>query len=298
MSIKIEMLRCFRAVVDHGSLAEAATVLGRTSSAVSMMLKQFEQHVGAPLFETARKSRLTPLGQLIHAEARRELDHFDRTVSTIEGLSRAQLGFVRLSVTPSLAQSVLPPILHRFLKDHPDVRIDMADMDSAAVHQDLRADRADIGLASIGALPGFDAHRLFTDPFGVICRRDHPLARDWDRLTWADLTGVDFIANGLCSQIRDDGFSPILDSARLTVRNTASLLGLVRAGVGITVLPRLVVLPEFTDLAFLPLADVDARREVWMITQPRQMLTPAARALADAIRRARIAGGGPSLQPG
>ena len=83
MSIKIERLRCFRTVVDHGSLAEAAQVLGRTPSAVSMMLKQFEDHIGAPLFETARKSRLTPLGQQIHAEARRELDHFDRTIATL-----------------------------------------------------------------------------------------------------------------------------------------------------------------------------------------------------------------------
>ena len=290
MSIKIEMLRCFRAVVDQGSLAEAAAELGRTPSAVSMMLKQFEEHIGAPLFETARKSRLTPLGQLIHAEARRELDHFDRTVSTIEGLSRAELGFVRLSVTPSLAQSVLPPILQRFLLDHPNVRVDMADMDSAAVHEDLKAERADIGLASIGALQGFDCRPLFSDRFGVICRRDHPLARDWDQLTWVDLDGVDFIANGLCSQIRHEGFAPILDKARLMVRNTASLLGLVKAGVGITVLPRLVVLPEFTDLAFLPLADTDARREVWMITQPRQMLTPAALALAESIRHARITG--------
>ncbi|MFV1875599.1 LysR family transcriptional regulator [Nioella sp.] len=290
MSIKIEMLRCFRAVVDQGSLAEAAAELGRTPSAVSMMLKQFEEHIGAPLFETARKSRLTPLGQLIHTEARRELDHFDRTVSTIEGLSRAELGFVRLSVTPSLAQSVLPPILQRFLLDHPNVRVDMADMDSAAVHEDLKAERADIGLASIGALQGFDCRPLFSDRFGVICRRDHPLARDWDQLTWVDLDGVDFIANGLCSQIRHEGFAAILDKARLMVRNTASLLGLVKAGVGITVLPRLVVLPEFTDLAFLPLADTDARREVWMITQPRQMLTPAARALAESIRHARITG--------
>jgi len=144
MSIKIEMLRCFRAVVERGSLAEAAETLGRTPSAVSMMLKQFEDHIGAPLFETARKSRLTPLGQQINAEAVRELEHFDRTVTTIEGLSRAELGCVRLAVTPSLAQAVLPPILHRFVEAHPKVRVDMSDMDSAAVHEELRAERADI----------------------------------------------------------------------------------------------------------------------------------------------------------
>ena len=92
MAIKIDMLRCFQAVAGQGSLAAAATALGRTPSAVSMMLKQFEDHIGAPLFETTRKARLTPLGALILAEAQRELGHFDRTIQAIEGLSQAKLG--------------------------------------------------------------------------------------------------------------------------------------------------------------------------------------------------------------
>lgn len=108
MSIKIDMLRCFTMVATHGSLSDAADVLGRTPSAVSMMLKQFEDHVGSALFETARKSRLTPIGELILAEARREVAHFENTVSVIEGLSRAELGYLRLAVTPSVATTVLP----------------------------------------------------------------------------------------------------------------------------------------------------------------------------------------------
>ena len=110
MAIKIEMLRCFQAVANHGSLA-AAAALGRTPSAVSMMLAQFEDHIGAALFQTARKSRLTPLGDLILAEAQRELGHFDCTIAAIEGLSQAKFGSVRLAVTPSVAQVILPPVL-------------------------------------------------------------------------------------------------------------------------------------------------------------------------------------------
>ena len=64
-------------IATHGSLAEAADALGRTPSAVSMMLKQFEDHVGSALFETARKSRLTPIGELILTEASREVAHFE-----------------------------------------------------------------------------------------------------------------------------------------------------------------------------------------------------------------------------
>ncbi|MDE2632954.1 MAG: LysR family transcriptional regulator [Paracoccaceae bacterium] len=288
MAIKIDMLRCFQAVANHGSLAAAATVLGRTPSAISMMLKQFEEHIGAPLFETARKARLTPLGALILTEAQRELGHFDRTIQAIEGLSQAKLGSVRLAVTPSVAQTVLPPVLQRFMQDHPKVRIDLRDMDSTAVTDELIHDRADIGLASIASLPGFERQILFSDAFGVVCRADHPLSQNWHDLSWADLQGVDFIVNGLCAQISDEAFQPVLDAARLTVRNTASLLGLVQAGMGLTLLPRLAVLPGFNDLCFLPLRDTTVRRTVWMVTPPRQMVPPAVRAFAEVLRRLRI----------
>ncbi|MFU1476292.1 LysR family transcriptional regulator [Roseovarius sp. C7] len=290
MAIKIEMLRCFRAVADHGSLADAAEKLGRTPSAVSMMLRQFEDHIGAPLFESARKSRLTPLGELIRAEAERELDHFERTVRSIESLSRAEHGNVRLSATPSVAQVILPPLLKAFMQEFPGVRVEISDTDSATIERDLAAGRADIALASIGPMQGFDRELVFTDAFGVVCPVDHPLAQNWSRLDWTSLTDHRFIANGLCQHIPDAGFQPILEASTLFVRNTASILSMVRAGAGISILPELSILPEFLDLEFLPLQDCEIRREVWMLSQPQMMQTPATRALVAALRRANISG--------
>ncbi|MEB8387384.1 LysR family transcriptional regulator [Rhodobacteraceae bacterium KMM 6894] len=283
MAIKIEMLRCFQAVADHGSLSGAAEALGRTPSAVSMMLRQFEDHIGAPLFESARKSRLTPLGALIRTEAAREISHFNRTIAAIEGLARAEAGNVRISCTPSVAQTIMPPILRAFMQTYPGVRIDMRDTDSTTVQRDLIEDRADIGLATLTPMPGFERRLLFSDPYGVVCPVDHPLAQNWKHLSWADLESVDFIANGLCQQIPDDGFRPILANARMMVRNTASILSMVRAGAGVTILPQLAVLPEFSDLAFLPLAVTRTRREVRMVTLPTASLSPAARTLVECI---------------
>ena len=65
MAIKIEMLRCFCAVAQSGNLSEAADRLGRTQSAVSMMLKQFENHLGKKLFLGERKNHLTALGEQV-----------------------------------------------------------------------------------------------------------------------------------------------------------------------------------------------------------------------------------------
>lgn len=286
--IKLEMLRCFHAVTEHGSLAAAAVALDRTPSAVSMTLKQLEAHVGAPLFETGRKTRLTALGREVRDAAARELDHFERTVETITGLARAELGLVRVAATPSIVQSVLPDVLREFLSERPGVRVELADMDSAAVLDALRDERADLGLASLGQLPGLACTRLLADPFGVVCRADDALVLGSGSLSWDRIAVRPFIANGLCARIDAEGFAPIMAGARLMVRSTTSLLALIRAGLGVTVLPRLAVPPDATDLAFLPIEGLSSMREVWLATLPDHALTPTAAALAGAIRRTKF----------
>lgn len=274
-------------VASHGSLSDAADALGRTPSAVSMMLKQFEDHVGSALFETARKSRLTPIGELILAEARREVAHFENTVSVIEGLSRSEFGYVRLAVTPSVATTVLPPVIHRFAEKYPMVQIDLRDMDSVTITRELDRERADIGIGSFREVEGMRRIELFSDDFGMVCRNDHPLVGIWGQLDWRTMGEYTIIANGLCEQITDPDFAPVLARSRLMVPNTASLLGLVRQGIGITVLPRLAVANQLDEFAFLPLTDVTVRRTVHLMSRPASLLMPAAREFLNLISEMR-----------
>ena len=285
MAIKIEMLRCFATVAQSGNLAEAADTLHRTPSAVSMMLKQFEDHIGAPLFETGRKSHLSQLGEMVLIEAERELMHFDRTIAMIEGFARAEHGFVRIAATPSVAIAVLPNILRQFHAERPDVHIDVRDMDSVSVLRELTRERADIGLASMsGAVRDLVAEPLFSDRFGIVCPLDHPLANSADPPTWADLEGCTFIANGLCRQIENAEFKTVLAGSNLMVPNTTSLLAMVQAGVGVTVLPQLAVLGNFHDLSFVPLSDPVAMRRVNIVTRARASHAPAVEAFIAALR--------------
>lgn len=286
MAIKIEMLRCFAAVARSGNLADAAESLGRTPSAISMMLKQFETHLGASLFESERKSRLTALGRYALGEAMRELDHFERTVTSIESFARSDSGFVRVAAVPSVAEAILPEVARGFLRDRPGVRIDIRDMDSVAVLRELERERVDFGLATgVGARPDIDREALFSDAFGVVCRADHPLADDHLPLNWNALAAWPFIANGLCGHIADEGFQRVFAASQLIVRSTTSLLALVRAGVGVTVLPRLVVQSAERELVFLPVADTDARRRIDILSRAHAGLSPAAQSFIDAVRR-------------
>lgn len=285
MAIKTEMLRCFATVARSGNLADAAEKLGRTPSAVSMMLKQLEDHLGASLFESERKSKLTALGVFTLDEASRELDHFERTVAAIENYARAKFGFVRIAVVPSVAETILPIVVRGFLHEHPDVHVDIRDMDSAAVRREIERERVDLGIATgAGTNAEIECEELFSDAFGIVCRADHPLTRADIPLSWGDLSSWPFIANGLCAQIEDEDLQRVIEASRLMVRNTTSLLALVRAGAGITVLPHLVVEKATRGIRFLPVVDPLARRRIDILRRTHTRLSPAARDFEETIR--------------
>lgn len=278
------MLRCFAVVARSGNLADAADKLGRTPSAVSMTLKQLEADLGAPLFESERKSKLTALGRFALDEATLELDHFERTIAAIQSFARSESGFVRVAAVPSVAEVILPEVVRDFLRDRPSVQIDIRDMDSAAVLRELEKERVDLGLAT-GSGAGIERDELFSDAFGVVCRADHPLASSDLPLEWKALVHWPFIANGICGRIADETFQGVFNASQLMVRNTTSLLALVRAGVGVTVLPRMVVAKAESELAFLPVSDPAARRHVHILRRANVALSPAAQSFEDAIRR-------------
>ncbi|MCR9212346.1 MAG: LysR family transcriptional regulator [Proteobacteria bacterium] len=288
MAIKIEMLRCFAVSARAGNLADAADKLGRTQSAVSMMLKQFEAHLGTPLFESDRKNKLTALGAFALEEASRELDHFDHTISSIQSFARSQSGLVRIAAVPSVATEILPLAVRDFLTTHPSVQIDIRDMDSNAVLREMERERVDIGLATIGEVNSSIATKiLFKDEFGIVCQSDHELVKRNGPLEWEELSGLPFIANGICEQITNESFQELLLNSKLMVRNTTSLLAMVRSGVGITVLPQMAIANK-ENLAFVPVNDPLARRQIDVLSHTHKSLSPAAKDFEAAIFRAAL----------
>lgn len=276
VAIKLEMLRCFVTVVDQGALSTAAETLGKTPAALSMTLKQFEETLGSPLFETSRKSKLTNFGELVYEEARHSVSQFKNSVSVINGLSRSEIGYLRLLATPSVASNILPPLISRFMERFPGVRLEIRDMDSTAINHEMRRGRADIGIGTLIPQGDLEHFRWFADDFGVVCRIDHPLAQKRKHLQWHDLQGSVLIANGLCDLIPDADFKSFLAQSQLQVPSINALMGLIGEGVGISVLPRLAVTQMSKDVIFLPLHKANAQRVVSILSQPKSRLMPAA----------------------
>ena len=275
MNIKPENLRTFVTVADCGNLHEASEILGRTPSAISMSLKQLSEQLGAELFETDRKSNLTPTGHFVLEESRRALSSFDESVRTIQRYTKGEMGVVRVATVPSVASHLLPDVVSRFQKKAPKVRLELRDTDSVMVATAVRNGSVDCGVASLSfASQDLQHELLLEEPFGLVCRPDHPLANTKQPLTWQALEDVAFISNGLCEQIRDERFVRINSNTAIQVHNIVTLLGFIQQGMGVTLLPRLAV-PEGGDFCFLPLVDKSAVRRLYFLQHRHHRISPA-----------------------
>lgn len=278
--IKTEMLRAFAEVARAGNLLDGARAFGRTPSAVSMTLKSLEEHLGQPLFETERKNRLTPLGAFVLEMAERELEHFARTVKVVEDFAGAGSGEVRVAAVPSYAGGELPAIALAFLRRYPKVRLDIHDLDSASILRELERERIDLGIVSDAQEdPNLRRISLGSDAYGLVLRTDDALAHR-DRITWDDLVGAPFITNPLCERIEASKLQAAISAARLRVHNTTTLIGMVRAGLGVTVLPELVIRNAVPGLAFTRLEDPVVWRELHLLLRVRDTPSPVTAAFA------------------
>lgn len=282
MAIKLDMLRTFRIVAEKGTLSGASDALGRTASAISMTLTQLEEDIGAPLFETDRKNRLTPLGLLVLEESGRATDAFRRSTDAIRRHALSTAGTVRIVAVPSATVTILPDAIASYRKLRPEVRLEISDVDSASVQRRIRMDEADIGILSAAEEVSGPGEVVMQDALGIVCRRDGAIAealqQDAAPCEWELLRREVFIANPLCELVDNGDVKSLLANSVLSARNTTALLSFIRAGLGATILPSSVIPEGSDDLMFLQPENPQMSRKLVKIRNPLHHLSPAAEA--------------------
>lgn len=284
MSIKLEMMRCYCAVVRAGNLADAANSLGRTQSAVSMMLKQFENEIGQPLFETDRKNNLTPIGQQIFQTVSQQVNSFDESVRKIEAFAKTPQKILRCASIPSLASLIFPRVLPLFQEQYPQVHIELKDTDSRNVFDLLVCGQVDIGIASgFIQLNHIKADLIVEDEYGLICGKNHPLASHKNRLRLKDISGYNFLQNHLSLGILCGEQNQLLN-AKLFVQNTYSLLAMVSLGNYVTILPKTVIGMMSDKVDFYKIHDLKYLRQVYLYQNERTKFVALSQALCETIK--------------
>lgn len=141
-----DCLRSLIAIAESGSFARAAERVSRTPSAVSLQIRRLEDQAGARLFEKQGRCQvLTDAGKLLLEFARRLIYTNDAAIAALSstGLS----GPVRFGATQDFADTVLPTMLSRFARTHPDVRLFVRIDHSKALATAVEAGELDLALA-------------------------------------------------------------------------------------------------------------------------------------------------------
>ncbi|HEX7386912.1 MAG TPA: LysR family transcriptional regulator [Castellaniella sp.] len=285
--IRLEMMRVFKVVAQARSLQKAAEVLHRTPSALSMTLSQLQEEVGAPLFETDRKNRLTPFGARVLEEATRAVSTFDRSAATIQRYATATAGLVRIAAVPSTTIGLLPAVITQFHQKLPDVRLEISDVNTEDIFRRIRSDEADIGIVSTAAGSTLQTGEVIgRHALGIVHHADGPIAKalqagalpSWDLLALE--TVIDNSLFQLTSSTTVEHFRLI---STIEVRNTTALLAFVENRMGVTILPENTVQVRQGPLRFTVPTDPASWRELRKIRNPDRRLSPAGAVLWDLI---------------
>jgi DNA-binding transcriptional LysR family regulator len=292
MRINCELLdlRAFLAVMETGSFHKAAETVNLSQPALSRRIKQLEATIGAPLLErTTRKVTPTAVGRDLQPLLQRLLDELETSVLSMSETGKLQHGQVTIACVPTAAFYFLPRVIRRFHTQHPKIRIRILDLSAGEGLRSVANGECEFGISMLGSAdPDVTFTPLVEDPFVLACHRDHPLART-RKVRWSDL------ANHLLIGVsRNSGNRTILDHAlanldvRLNwfyeVNHLSTSLGLVEAGVGISVLPRLATPQEdHPKIVTRAIIDPTVVRTIGIVERRNGRLSPAATKFRDLL---------------
>lgn len=298
-------LRVMKAISDEGSYTSAAAALGFTQPAISQMVRRLEQRTGTVLVERyGRQVRLTEAGQVLARHAVGVLAALDAAEEEISAIAGLRAGRVRLTAFPSSSATLVPKALAIVKARHPDITVTFTEAEPPESLAALRAGDCDVAVAF--AYEGMDlgeleedlsllvTRRLLDDEVRLVVPQRHRLA---GRATasMGDVASEDWIAGcprcrgHLISLAARAGFTP---NVSFETEDYVAQLGLVSAGLGVALVPDLILnAAKHDSVVTLPLAPA-SRRQILAVTTPDLLRVPAVAAALDALCEA--AGASPS----
>ncbi len=248
-NVSLRQLAALVAVVEHGGFSAAAGALHMTQSAVSQAIRSLELALEAPLLvrtqDAARRSRPLPtaLGEIVLQHARAALDEVELALVAARAHHEQDIGTLRVGSIRSIATQLLQPVLERLRLRYPRAAPTLWVGTDREVHEWLHDGAIDVAVVGpvlahpIGAI----SVPIMEDPWYVVLPASDPLARR-RRLDVRALADRPYVmADGGCEPAIWELFGRGGSSPDICARaqSTDTLLAMVEAGVGVTLVPRL-----------------------------------------------------------
>jgi len=275
-SISINQISYVIALEKTGSFSEAATLCSVTQGTFSTMIKKLEEQINMPLFDRKTKPiKLTKEGQLLISQFKVIHNEFENLVDMVTVANNEFFGSLKMGIIPTLAPFLLPLILPKLLKAHPNVEFEIYEITTNEIVSKLKLRELDVGVVS---LPIKDEElietSLFTEDFFVYDTRGYTHKKAKYKISDIDVSRLWLLEESHClsSQIgkichlKKKQKSP--SKLAFNSGSMLSLLELVNINQGITLLPRLATLQkQIVNQKYLyPLQSPVPVRDVGIIT--------------------------------
>ena len=284
MTVDLRDLRYFAAVVEHASLTRASQALHVSQPTLTHAIARLEAELGGALWRRLSNRRA---GVLPTELGRRALERGGRALSELAALSQdaallngVEAGSLRVGTIQSLAGTLLPRWVALFAEQHPSIVLDLPLVTSEAAADLVREGKVDAALVVAASREsGLKRLRCAEQELVVVMRRDHPIAKR-RAFSLADLSLQPFVmvpAGTFAAIAIEDvcaraGFAP---RVRCRLASISGLCALVRAGVGITILPEGSVAKGDADLVERRFGKDATRRTVHLLYRSEGRPSPA-----------------------
>lgn len=260
--MNLKRLRAFCAIVESGTASAAAEQLHIAPTAISMQIALLEESLGGKLFNRdTRPMRLTTLGEYLYPKAMELLATARQVEKEAQGVASGNLGWLSIGFVRSTLFSVLPSAVRQLREAFPRVRVDLVEMLSEHQAQSIRNGAIHVGLSrQMGAYarePDMRYVTLMKDPLVAAVPAYHPLAAR-DAVSPSDLDALPFVcfpkdpfssfAKQSIEYLRGAGGRPDIG---YEAKEIHTALGLVAAGLGVTLVGRTVAQNNRSDVRFL-----------------------------------------------
>lgn len=289
-TMELRHLRYFVAVAEELHFGHAAERLRVVQPAVSAQIRRLERELDLQLFvRSSRGVRLTEVGRAFLEDARASLDHSERAVRKARKAASGEVGRVRVGLIGSATYHVLTEVVGPFRERFPEVLLAPREMDAVSQVEALKAERLDVGFLHLPSNHGHEDLQTETfveEPLVAVLPVSHPLAGS-TRVGLGEISGGPFVLAdraqepGWNEQLRDafGGVGSVPEATEEATDLTVAL-GLVTAGVGVTLLPASARNLRMSGVVYRELTTPAPTVEL-SVAWSRASLPPAARAFLE-----------------
>ena len=287
LGIEFRHLAALETIAETGSFAAAARRLGYTQSAISQQIAVLERLTEMQLLERPggrRPVTVTEAGERLLRHARRATAAMRAAEADLNALAEGDAGTLRVATFQSVGVRVIPPVMRLYVARRPAIEVKLVETDHVLLVEQLLRGETDLAFVADPVATAIEQIAVLTDPYVLLAPSGSELAREEKTVGIRRIARFPLIAYRVPTQggeahLRSQGFDP---SIVFRSDDSGIVQGLVGAGVGYALVPRLTVDRNDPDVVMLGVRGIPPR-EIGLAWHADRRLSPAARAFVEVV---------------